>query len=173
MRSYCSSKDESGFCHRQSTSLYWRPRQTLPVDKISSYILPKRKFKVHTYLHTYLLTYSMQHSSSWETNRFSASQEITRIEWNPTVHYRLHKCPPPVPILSQIDSIHALTPHSLKFRLYVILPSTLESSSRSFSPRKPLYTSLRSPIHATCPAPTLKECENMSWEEYLNLQERK
>ena len=48
---------------------------------------------------TYLLPYSMVQSPSREANWFAASQEIPRILWNPKVHYRIHKLPPPVPIL--------------------------------------------------------------------------
>jgi len=46
---------------------------------------------------TNLLTYSMQHSTSWEANRFAASQEIPCILYDPKVHYRSRKCPPPAP----------------------------------------------------------------------------
>jgi len=55
------------------------------------------------------LTHFMQHSPSSEADRFSASQEIPRILLNQKVHYGIHKSPPPVPILSQLDP---LTPHA-------------------------------------------------------------
>ena len=44
---------------------------------------------------------------------FSASQEIPHILWNPKVHYRSHKCPPPVPILNQLDPVHTPTSYFL------------------------------------------------------------
>jgi len=59
----------------------------------------------------------MQQSPSWEANRFSASQEIPHILWKPKVHYRGHKCPPPVLILSQLDPVHTPTSHILKIFL--------------------------------------------------------
>jgi hypothetical protein len=64
---------------------------------------PKEAYLI-TYLLIYLLTYSMEHSPFWEANRFSASQEIPRILWNPKVHYRVYKWSPPVPILREYQS---------------------------------------------------------------------
>jgi hypothetical protein len=101
------------------------------------------------YLLTYLLTRSMEQSLSWEDNRFSASQEIPRIVWNPKVHYRIHKCPPLVPILSQIDPVHAPVSHLLKIHHIIILPSTPGSSKRSLrNVSSPKPTHLYSPLYA-------------------------
>jgi hypothetical protein len=52
----------------------------------------------------------MEQSPSWEANWLSASQEITRILWNPKVHFHVYKSPPPVPILSQINPVHVPRP---------------------------------------------------------------
>ena len=52
-------------------------------------------------------THSTVHSPSWEANWFAASQEIPRISRNPKVHYRTHKRPPPVPMLTQTSRLIA------------------------------------------------------------------
>ena len=101
-----------------------------------------------------MFNYSIEQRPSSDANRFAARQEFSRILWNPKVHYGIHKWPPSIPILSQLDPVHA--PHSTSWRsililsshLCLVLPSGLVPSD---FPTQTLYAPLLSSIHATCP----------------------
>ena len=123
---------------------------------------------IHTHVHRHIHTYSMEQSPSCEANRFSPSQEIPRILWNPEVHYRIYKNPPPVPFLSQLELVHV--PHPTFWRPISILSSHLRLglSSGLFpsgSPTKTMYTPFLSPI--LLHAPPISFFSILLFEQYL------
>jgi hypothetical protein len=85
------------------------------------------------YLLIYLIT---ELSSSWEGANCAAIQDLPILFWNPKVHYHVHKSPPLVPILSQIDPVHT-TPSCLSkiyFNIVHILVFLVVSFLLAFPP---------------------------------------
>jgi hypothetical protein len=74
---------------------------------------------------TYLL---MELSPSGGVANSAATQELPSILWNPKVRYRVHKSPPPVPILSQINPINTIPSSLSKIHLRLGLSSGLYPS---------------------------------------------
>jgi hypothetical protein len=83
-------------------------------------------------------------------------RKLPEILRNPKVHHRVHKSPPLVPILSQLDAVPTI-PSYLSLRSILILSTHLRLGLPSVLfpsgfPTNILYAFLVSPIRATCPA---------------------
>ena len=67
----------------------------------------------------------MEQSPSWEVIKSSANQEIPCLLGNLKDHYHIHRSLPSVPILRQINPVHAPPPtHFLQMNFNIILPSS-------------------------------------------------
>jgi hypothetical protein len=97
----------------------------------------------------------MELSPSWKAASCAATQELPRISLNSKVHCRVHKSPPLVSILIQIDPLHTIPCYLYKINLTLSTHLRLGLPSGFFSstfPTNILYAFLFSPIRATCVA---------------------
>jgi hypothetical protein len=97
------------------------------------------------YVLIYLLTYLLKPWSTVFLEKLTGLRLVKKFPaflYNPQVLYHTHKCPPPVPILSQLHSVLTKPSNFLKIHLISIIPST------SGSPQWPL--SLRFPHQHPC-----------------------
>jgi hypothetical protein len=115
----------------------------------------------------------MELSPSWEAKSCSATKEFPNILWNLRVHYCVHNGLPLVPILSQMNTVPAHLPISL--RSILVLSSHLHIGLLnglfiSGSPTKPQHVLLSHVCYMSCPSHQ-HACKTYSFKSEYNLQQ--
>jgi hypothetical protein len=95
-----------------SSSQRNRPHSSFDQD------LPKENYRLHKGAEPFL------------RSRELCTQELPSILWNPKVHHLVHKSPPMVPTLSQIDPVHTIPSYLSNNKIYfnIVHPPTSWSS---------------------------------------------
>ena len=88
------------------------------------------------YFYFNILTNFLEQSPSLEANRSSVRQTPC-ILWKLRDHYHIHNHLPPVPVLSQSNTVHGSPTHFLKIHFNIILLSMPSSSKWFLSIRFP------------------------------------
>jgi hypothetical protein len=127
--------------------------------RISCYFLKIGKVGLLTYL-------LMELSPSWEAANCAATQ-LPSILWNPKVHHRVHKSPPSVPILRQIDPVHTIPSY---LRCNLILSTHLDLVFRvvsfllAFPPICYMHSASTHSCYMPCPShPPSLDHSNYTW----------
>jgi hypothetical protein len=68
----------------------------------------------------------MGHSPPSEADSRSGGQDIPHLFWNTKVYYRVHKSPPLIPLLSQMNPVHNLTLSFFNIHFNIILPALVD-----------------------------------------------
>jgi len=71
---------------------------------------------------------SMEQSLSSETKSHSARLKITRLLLNSKDYYNVHRSPPLIPTLNQMNPVYNFRPRLPKIHSNIIFPSTARSS---------------------------------------------
>ena len=109
-------------------------------------------WKMSSRKHHFLSTNNMEQWSTSRANTFLGSQEISRVVWSPKVHYRFHKSPSLVLVLSHTKAI-PLSSIIFIFRHTLILSKYIFQYGRDSAVGIVITSVVRTPVGARFSTP--------------------